>query len=337
MIRWEAPQKNLENLFGRLSQWALLRNADVYENFARGGDCDLLTGNLDEASRVLVEELGPPILIAHRSYLRSFFYPWGHLDLTNHYYWRGIQLMDGHSILAKKKCSGPYPHVSSVDSSIIKLLGNLLWGGFIKERYTRDILTSYRGDPEYFSSRLNQMLGEEAAGSICSDLSNENWEGLVKKVSFIRKSVKKHYRKNSFIRYWAGQFRFTLAEVRLRIFDLLPMLILNVSREDRQALDAEWPIVNEVVDQHCKVVNLRSGFSHLVLPLILLRNISYRARNGLLVIVRESQSKGAKNAGVFYVNCFVNEYSSDLGLKVVLDQYYTYCVSRNQKNARMKK
>ena len=333
MKRWQVPEKNLKIFFEKLGQWALLRNPDVFENFSRGGDCDLLVGNLEEASRTLVEELGPPVLIARRSYLRSFFYPWGHLDLTNHYYWRGIKLLDGPSMLADKKCSGSYPSLSSVDTSILKLLGSLLWGGFLKERYTPDILDSYRENTEHFSERLRLMLGKAAADTICSHIFKENWKGLVNEVGSIRKSVKKHYRRKSFVRYWMGQLRFTFAEIRLRIFDLLPVLVLKVNRHDREAMNAELPIVTKVTDQHCKVVEVTNIVRCLALPLILLANISFRARNGLLIIVRENDLKLNRFTKIFYVNYFLGEFSSRLGFREILDSYYAYYVSENRWNS----
>ena len=329
MSRRKVPKEELCAVFDNLDEWAFLRNADVFENFERGGDCDLLVKDLEAATKIVLEGLGPPNLVARRSYVRSFYYSWGHLDLTDHYYWRGIRLLPGRTMLDNKIFIGEYPLVSPVDEAITRLLSSLLWGGFIKERYSPEIMLVYQKEKESFQNRLGEMLGEEASAILCSGLDEGNLEELVDEVSGLRATVRKHYKRQSLIRYWVGWLRFTGAEILLRIRDLFPIMILRVDPADRVDFDAEWDRVTGDLDQHCKAVETGVADSICSMPLVLLRNISYRARNGILVLVECRSKKCKKPFWSRFVDSFYSEYTREEGLDQPFEEFYAYCVSRS--------
>jgi hypothetical protein len=68
-----APTGALRTLLNRLNAFAVVRNEDIFANFERGGDADLLVDDVVRAERVLLECLGEPLVIQRRSYVSGYY------------------------------------------------------------------------------------------------------------------------------------------------------------------------------------------------------------------------------------------------------------------------
>src|SRR3954452_9222622 len=128
----------------RLMQWlhelpacVILRNeSDLFENLRRGGDVDVLVGDLELAERALIRHLGSPVRIIKSSYVRGYSYDWGHVDLLRSIEWRGARFLSTARVLEDRRLSTagrPVPRIAH--EAVISWLTSLLWGGFFKERY----------------------------------------------------------------------------------------------------------------------------------------------------------------------------------------------------------
>ncbi len=279
-----APETAIRSFFSSLQAWAVLRNADVFDNFARGGDCDLLVRDIDGAARMLVRHLGNPVRIAERSYVRSYYYEWGHIDLTDCLYWRGLCLCDAETLLARAGIREGWPVISEEDEAICLLLNSLLWGGFVKRRYLDRIGGVFGWEAETIRERLETMLGPKAAEWIISCVRRSAWEELEARVRRLRREVAWfHFRRRPF-RSLLGQLRFAAFELRLRLGPQIPVLALEVDG------GVERPRLKELVaeeakrcEYHLAIVDWTGGRMNLRLGFDLLRRLSFRARNGAVV------------------------------------------------------
>lgn len=289
------PEAELEEFVRALGirfKVAMLRNAEVIANFRRGGDCDLLVADLNQAGEVILEIFGEPLRIARRSYLVSYFYPWGHFDLTDNYYWRGMRLMTGEQMFKTLRIEeNNVPIVSDVDEALTRLFGSLLWGGFVKKVYVPEMKRVFEADQDRFGQRLAEMAGSEVKNLIIPVLQSENWINLENLVRDIRKGTIRHCLSERPLETIFGQIRFYAWEVWLRFWNPIPLLILEMDgareenaerlREAGNFLDC--PVQVRVVDPK------KSKFA---LVFEVLRKASFRANNGLLILVMKHGSGG---------------------------------------------
>jgi len=143
-----------------LPNYVVLRNEeDLFGNLERGGDVDLLVGDLEVAERTLIRHLGAPVRIIRYSYVTGYSYDWGHVDLLPTIEWRGACYLRTEAVLEGRQISPrgrPVPKIAH--EAVISWFSSLLWGGFFKERYAEEI----RQAVEIEGSALRQTLIEVA-------------------------------------------------------------------------------------------------------------------------------------------------------------------------------
>jgi len=323
------PEKKIRAFLSELDHWALLRNGEVMANFRRGGDCDLLVSDLKKAEELMRKKLGIPVGLTRRSYVLSYFYPWGHFDLTDHYYWRGLQLMEGRQMLEQvREHPSGFPIVSGVDESITKLFGSLLWGGFIKEKYCGDILQSCRKEKGEFQKRLVEMVGGPNADIICSRLDKSDWEGLVAEVGEIRRRTLFQAFKKRPIQSFLGQVGFLFREVSLRLRQLVPILVLEMP--EGSSLEDSRKILKEELkelDYHSKILIGCGSISSLAMTWRMARLFSFRSKNGLLVVL-ENEKRPGFFPGLFNDLRVKMPRLESADLEVAFDQFFSFSRAR---------
>src|SRR5688572_4967425 len=95
------PEGALTQCLRELTDSVVLRNeADLFDNLRRGGDVDLLVGDLRRAERVLIRLLGAPVQLSRRSYAVGYSYDWGHIDLLPTVEWRGACYLQTDKVIA---------------------------------------------------------------------------------------------------------------------------------------------------------------------------------------------------------------------------------------------
>ena len=157
------PQAALSRCLLELPDCVVLRNEeDLFGNLQRGGDIDLLVGDLELAERTLIRHLGCPIRITRRSYVREYSYDWGNVDLLPSIEWRGARYLRTEAVLDGRRVSArgrPVPRIAH--EALISWLTSLLWGGFFKERYAPVIRQAVEVDGVAFRQALMEAAGKK--------------------------------------------------------------------------------------------------------------------------------------------------------------------------------
>jgi thymidylate kinase len=157
------PQAALTRYLRELPNYVVLRNEeDLFGNLQRGGDLDLLVGDMGLAERILIHNLGAPVRVIRSSYVSGYSYDWGHVDLLPTVEWRGACYLLTEAVLAGRQLSPrgrPVPRIAH--EALISWLSSLLWGGFFKERYAAEIRQAVEIDGSEFRQTLVQVAGKK--------------------------------------------------------------------------------------------------------------------------------------------------------------------------------
>lgn len=154
------PIEQLCALLKETDGYALLRNADVAANLARGGDVDLLVDDPHAFSQRLLEELGPPLMRMERSYVQGFFWRWGHVDLLPSLEWHGaVYLPSGEVLGSVFRNSKGFLEASLPHQAVVCWFTSLIWGGFFKERYREIIVRAARECEDRLCRSLEYAVG----------------------------------------------------------------------------------------------------------------------------------------------------------------------------------
>src|SRR4029453_19518569 len=159
-----------------LPSYVVLRNEeDLFGNLRRGGDIDLLVGDLGLAEATLIRHLGAPIRILRSSYVSGYSYDWGQVDLLPTIEWRGACYLRTKAVLEGRRLSPrgrPVPRIAH--EALISWFSSLLWGGFFKERYAAEIRQAVEIDGSAFRQTLMEVAGKKWGlrlwqGGVCGD------------------------------------------------------------------------------------------------------------------------------------------------------------------------
>lgn len=221
------PRQELEALAADLADSGafVLRNADLFANLARGGDWDVLAPDLTLAENLLTHHLGPPDRLARRSYVRSYYYLWGSIDLIPSWQWRGIPLVETRTFAARL-VPGPagLPCVGAVHEAVVVWCGNLLWSGRSKEKYHPLIITVARSHPEELREALLELFGSGAARQLVDFAASGRPEAADALVRRLRRAVTVRALCRRPLAVFAGRARFVVAEARLRLRPQVPLM-----------------------------------------------------------------------------------------------------------------
>ena len=131
-----ATRVNLQGFFEELTDFVVLRNHDIWSNLARGGDVDLLVADASEAEEALFLHLGVPLWLARRPGIRTYGYPWGHLDVLSSLERHGVVYLPERAALKMAERSHTeFPRPRLAHEALVSWLGVLLVHGRFKERY----------------------------------------------------------------------------------------------------------------------------------------------------------------------------------------------------------
>ena len=158
----QVPRECLTQFFNSYPHYVVLRNHDVWANFAGKGDLDLLVADADAAGKALVAAAGPPMWVCRRSYVVGYFYPWGHLDFLPRLEWRGaIYLETGKVMDHAVRDAGEFPRPRLAHEAMASWFTSLLFGGFFKQRYREVILQAAAEDGQELRACLLWAAGSK--------------------------------------------------------------------------------------------------------------------------------------------------------------------------------
>lgn len=291
------PREKLQALFESLEDWAVLRDPDVWAVFARGGDCDIFVADRPKACARIVEILGPPMRIAIRSYVSSFYYEWGHIDVADAIDWRGLKLMSAKDVLvhAADLGNGIRGLAPSLRFSIA-LANALLWKGEIKQRYLDGLKECFEREPQELEMHLENLFGD--ASVLIRDLLRRGDIASVGTVAAELRSrvASARYGRNP-LRSVQGKASFLAGEVKIRLWPQSVCIIRLAEdgpAESGSLLAAvkEWCGARELQVSAGSVARREGsapGSSGLLatwlsICTITFRRCAFRARNGVLLL-----------------------------------------------------
>jgi len=245
-----------------LPNYVVLRNEDdLFGNLQRGGDVDLLVGDLELAERTLIRHLGAPIRMIRSSYVTGYSYDWGHVDLLPTIEWRGACYLRTEAVLEGRRLSPrgrPVPTIAH--EALISWFSSLLWGGFFKERYAAEIRQAVDLDGSAFRQTLMEVAGKKLGLRLWQAAVDGNAEISAEWTRSLRRAVWWRACLRSPMRTIERSVAFVIGELRLRFQPRVPwMAILGPDGSEKTSL------TNEVVHRfaacpygNVKVIQWRS-------------------------------------------------------------------------------
>jgi len=188
-----AAQVKLSEFLNSLEEYVILRNQDVWSSLARGSDVDLLVKDTDRAEKALLLHLGMPLRMQGNSYVTSYFYPWGQIDLWPRLEWRGAVYLPNQAVIGQAERSRfGFASPRLAHEAAVSWLNFALRGGFFKERYRMTILEAARNDGAALREALvyaaGPVWGERLwlAASEGRPETSANWVGPVRRAVWWR-------------------------------------------------------------------------------------------------------------------------------------------------------
>ncbi len=214
---------NLEGFLEGLAGYVVLRNHDIWHSFARGSDLDLLVADTSQAEEALFLRLGTPLRVQGTSYVTSYFYPWGQIDLWPRLEWRGAVYLPNRVVFEMaERLDLEFPRPRLAHEALISWLNFLLRGGYFKESYRPVILQAAQEDSAALRQALIYAAGRvwgkrlwQAVAEGRPEIS-ANWVGAVRRVVWWRAFRRDPW--NTLLR-WFAHWR---AEIGLRLRPPLP-------------------------------------------------------------------------------------------------------------------
>lgn len=230
----------------------VLRNPHLFDNLDRGGDWDILVGDLGSAERVLVRYLGPPDGLVRRSYVSSYFYSWGYIDLFENWQWRGVPLLrNAHLRRAVRPGPSGMPRLDPATESVVLWFSKLLWNGAGDPRYAAAILQASRDDPRAFHDACRLLVGRSTADQLLDVARRGELAAADDLVGSIRRQVTRRAATRQPMRTALGRLQFVIAEARLRRRPPVPTVAVRgraeVADVVEAAADSSWSAVTGAV------------------------------------------------------------------------------------------
>jgi hypothetical protein len=219
-----------------LTDGVILRNEeDLIGNIRRGGDVDVLVGDLPRAEQTLLRHLGLPVRIIRSSYVTGYAYEWGQIDLLPTLEWRGACYLAPEAVLEGRRLSArglPAPRVAH--EAVISWLSSVLFGGFFNARYTAAIRKAVDTDGAVFRQSLMEAAGRswgdrlwQAAVDGCPEIS-ATWTRPLRRAVWWRACFR------SPVRTLRRALAFIAGELRLRYAPPVPAFLI-AGPDDAQA------------------------------------------------------------------------------------------------------
>lgn len=213
----------LARLEGESRGYVVVKNPNLWANIERGGDWDLLVGDLPSAQAHLVETLGRPERISRRSYVCSHYFDWGEIDLLSGIEWRGVELVDRDRVLRSFRRHGEGWRINSLAYEAIACwVSPLLYSGTFNERYETVIQAAVANEADDLQSELQRVFGDDLAEEMLSLASSQRLQQSVKMTSRLRRTALQRAAAQYPIRFSLRLFRHGWCECRLRIRPALP-------------------------------------------------------------------------------------------------------------------
>lgn len=217
----------IEAFLNALNDYVVLRNHDFKSNLGRGGDVDVLAGDMNHAREEMVKKLGKPWWRMRRTYVEGYFYSWGHIDLTPRMEWHGATYIDNATVFEQSSVTSfGFRQPRLAHEALICWFASLIWGGFFKDRYAPVLIKAVAEDAEAFSYCLNHAVGEKWGGKLMALLLDEHPEKSVAWVKPLRRALWLQGFKRQPFSTCRGWIAFWLREVQMRLTPPVPWIAI---------------------------------------------------------------------------------------------------------------
>jgi hypothetical protein len=209
-----------------------LKNGDIFANFARGGDWDVLVPDLAEAERRLIHHLGAPDRVCRRSYVHSYFFPWGEIDLLPDWLWRGARLIDRGALVAAAEShpTAMFPVVGLAHEAAIGWFNSLLWGGVFNARYQSLVERAVAEEPQRFQEVLETVFGARWRRRLWALAADGRPGDAVRHTAALRRSVARRAVLRNPLETIVAWLRLWRTEVALRRRPVVPWIWVDERR-----------------------------------------------------------------------------------------------------------
>lgn len=119
----------------------------------------LLAPGQVETEKVIVSHLGPPTWQTQHSYVSSYFYPWGRLDIYARLEWQGAVYLDNNSIFEKAVFQQGVLKPGLAHKALFCWLSSLLWEGHSGENCQDLLQQAVQEDGLVFQQNLISVAG----------------------------------------------------------------------------------------------------------------------------------------------------------------------------------
>lgn len=175
-------------------QWLILRNYEGLPFYNRAKDVDITVRRKDfkKASKIISEILSK----AGFDFLAftKFQYVWCYtffnvideiplsikIDIVEPFVWRGAYIFEFDELYKNKLNFNNFFVPSNSYNGLMLLVKPLITGGVIKEKYSQDILNSYKENREYFCSIFKEKFGKKLINELKPYLGNGKLSNIVK-------------------------------------------------------------------------------------------------------------------------------------------------------------
>lgn len=209
----DPPAQQLQAFLDHLSisGYAVAKAPDLWHNLQRGGDWDLVVGDIYEAHRALVQIVGTPQHVDKHSYVWCSFYDWGEIDLLPELSWRGLTLVPGQRLVQGRRLNvdGIY-EARPAHQAMAAVIQPLLAWGMYKPRYEPVWDTASREDTVELKACLIDAFGKPIANDLCAVSLPSSASARILRRAAVRRSARRP------VRTAINILRFTTAEIRVR-------------------------------------------------------------------------------------------------------------------------
>lgn len=114
-----------------------------------------------------------------------------HIDIIPTFTWKGYELLSNNAMLKDIRPNGLFPTASASIEAFCKLFSRLIFNGYVKSEYKKDIQEIFQKEEQTLLPLLQNFLVPETAQRIYSLTCNGLWDDIEKERKLILENIRK--------------------------------------------------------------------------------------------------------------------------------------------------
>lgn len=103
--------------------------------------------------------------------------------------YRGVNYLKSEELISRRRLYNGIYVVNEIDEAIVSLLSSLLWGGFIKEKYIKNIYNTFTSNSDEVNKILRKAFSDKISNNIINFIKEEKYDNLKLNVKQYRKEI----------------------------------------------------------------------------------------------------------------------------------------------------